>query len=440
MIAGWWARRSDDDGVILVISAITLILFMAVAALVVDLTLQSQGRQALWNSADASVLAGASQLPDDPGAAAILASKFALKNDASLEGELVATYRCLVADAGGGVPDATNIPGVCDPGPDIGPSDWQCADGKCAAVCVPADGDTCNTVVMEARKTIDYTFAPVIGIDQGETQVLSAACRGACGGPITGPIDLILIIDRTTSMSDADLANAKKASRTLLQFLDPSQQRVGLAGISAGDPTDSCAGKLPNLGGEWLLVGLSSNYQNADGTLNTGSSLVSTINCLEKQTGTDLGSPIKDEAYGQRDALSHLLTLGRPGVKKAIMLLSDGEANHPAARPNHCQYAEDMAAAAKAQGVEMFTIGFGIAGKSCQDAAGNYVGGGRSVSQLLAVMASGGAGDNCSSGGENSDGDNFFCEPKSGDLSGVFLAAASQLAQGSHLVDLPGGG
>ncbi|NNC91682.1 MAG: VWA domain-containing protein [Acidimicrobiia bacterium] len=438
MIAGAWARRNDDDGVILILSALVLILFIGVAAFVVDITLQSQSRQSLWNSADASVLAGASQLPDDPDAAAALAEEFALKNDASLDGELVTTYRCLVADAGGGVPDATNIPGVCDPGPDIGPSDWVCEDGKCAAVCVPADGDTCNTIVMEVRKTIDYTFAPAIGFDQGETDVLSAACRGACGGPITGPLDLILIIDRTTSMSDTDLANAKAASRALLGFLDPGQQRVGLAGINAGDPTNSCVGKPPGDGGEWLLVGLSSNYQNADGSLNGGSSLVSTINCLAKQTGTDLGSPIKDEAYGQRDALSHLLAFRTPDVPQAIILLSDGAANNPGANP--CQYAEDMAAAAKVRGVEMFTIGFGVAGKSCGDAVGDYTSSGQGVTQLLASMASGGAGDNCATGGENSDGDNFFCTPKSGDLSALFLAAASQLVSGASLVELPSSG
>ena len=433
-----WEQRSEDDGVILVISAIVLVLFMAIAALVIDLTLKSQGRQSLWNSADAAVLAGASQLPDDPDGAAKLANDFALRNDADLDGELVVTYRCLVAEKAGG-PDPSNIPGVCDPGPDIGADDWVCADGKCAAVCVPADGDTCNTIVMEVQKTIDYAFAPAIGVDEGETEVLSAACRGTCGGPLTGPLDLILIIDRTTSMSDDDLANAKAASRSLLGFLDPAQQRVGLAGINAGDPLDRCVGKAPASGGDWLLVGLSSNYQNPDGSLNTASSLVSVLNCLEKATGTDLGSPINDPVYNRRDALGHLLTFGRPGVNRAIILLSDGEALRPEARPNHCQYAEAMAAAAKAQGVEMFTIGFGIASKDCEDASGAYVAGGDSVSQLLARMASGGAGDQCADPSvENTDGDNFFCQPKSADLSEVFLAAAAQLVEGASLVQLPG--
>ena len=192
------------------------------------------------------------------------------------------------------------------------------------------------------------------------------------------------------------------------------------------------------VGLEWW-VGLSSNYQNPDGSLNTASSLVSVLNCLEKATGTDLGSPIHDTVYGRSDALNHLRTFGRPDVKRAIILLSDGEALLPASEPNPCQYAEARAAAAKASGIDMFTIGFGIGGKSCTDASGSYVAGGDSVSRLLARMASGGAGDQCANpAAENADGDNFFCQPKSADLSGVFLAAASQLAAGASLVDLPG--
>ena len=47
MTARAWNRCNDDDGVILVLSAVVLILFMAIAAFVIDLTLQSQSRQAL---------------------------------------------------------------------------------------------------------------------------------------------------------------------------------------------------------------------------------------------------------------------------------------------------------------------------------------------------------------------------------------------------------
>lgn len=442
-----WESRHDDDGVILVISAIVLIVFIGMAAFVVDLTLKSQSRQFLWNTADSAALAGASQLPDDPAGAAALAFQYALENDPELAGSLVATYRCLVADANGdGQPDPAEVPAKCNPGPDVGMTapPWVCEDGQCVAVCVPADGDTCNTLVMELKKTVDYAFAPAVGVFEGETGVLSAACRGLCGSPLTGPLDLMLIIDRTTSMSDADLANAKQASLALLDYLNPSQQSVGLAAINAGNPSNRCVGQFPASGGVWRLVGLSDDYKDTltldidgDGTLDLDgtSSLVSIVQCLQKQTGTDLGSPIRDATYGQPDSLGHLLSSGRPGVKKAIILLSDGEATRPGSNP--CQYALDMASIAKGAGVEMFTIGFGIAGKDCSDASGTYAT--ASVSQLLAAMASGGADDDCANEAvENADGDNFFCAPKSSDLSGVFIAAASQLSSGSALVDLPG--
>ncbi|NNF09251.1 MAG: VWA domain-containing protein [Acidimicrobiia bacterium] len=439
-----WESRHDEDGVILVISAIVLIIFIGMAAFVVDLTLKSQSRQFLWNTADSAALAGASQLPDDPAGAAALAFQYALENDPELAGDLVATYRCLVADANGdGQPDPLEVPAKCNPGADFGMTapPWVCADGQCSAVCDPGEGDTCNTIVMEVKKTVEYAFAPAVGVFEGETGVLSAACRGLCASPLTGPLDLMVIIDRTTSMRtppDA-LPNAKSAVLALLDYLNPSQQSVGLAAINAGNLSN---GACSDVGGSnWVLVGLSDDYKDTlnydfdlDGTndLDSTSSLVSTTRCLDYITGTDLGNPV-------RAAANYLTTGGRPGVKKAIILLSDGQAVKPDAQPNHCQYAEDMAAVAKAQGVEMFTIGFGIAGKDCEDASGAYVSGGDSVSQLLARMASGGAGDQCSNPAvENSDGDNFFCAPKSSDLSSVFIAAASQLSSGSALVQLPG--
>ena len=38
---------------------------------------------------------------------------------------------------------------------------------------------------------------------------------------------------------------------------------------------------------------------------------------------------------------------------------------------------------------------------------------------------------------ENADGDHFLCEPKSGDLTSLFLQAATALAAGSRLVSIP---
>ena len=54
------------------------------------------------------------------------------------------------------------------------------------------------------------------------------------------------------------------------------------------------------------------------------------------------------------------------------------------------------------------------------------------MTKLLASMASPIKGvpaqDNGCTAAENTDGDNFFCQPKGGDIKSVFLAAVAQLA------------
>ena len=89
-------RWADDDGGILVLSAFLLVVLFALAAFAVDITAQSQDRQQLWNSSDAAALAGAALLPDGL-AAESQATDTALANDSDLAGNVVTTFRCLVA-------------------------------------------------------------------------------------------------------------------------------------------------------------------------------------------------------------------------------------------------------------------------------------------------------------------------------------------------------
>jgi hypothetical protein len=448
-----WLRRlsrrlSDEGGTVLVLTSVGLVLFFALAALAVDLTMHAHRRQHLWDSVDAAALAGASQLPDNAVAADALARSFAVDNDPELGSDLDVEFRCVVGDRDGdGQPDAGDVPAVCTPGAGatIAAPPFVCDGGRCISACVPTNpGARCNTIVLDASKTTDYSFAPVIDIDQGSTELRVAACRGTCGGARTGPLDLVLIIDRTTSMSSTDLQNAKDAALAMLDYFNPAMHHVALANLGAADPTDSCDGLPVTSGGVWLNIGLSSDYKSnpdldidGDGTpdLDSTSPLVAAIRCLQHETGTDLGSPIHDTTFGKPDALGHLQTAGRPGVKKGIILLSDGEAARPGDNP--CQYALDRAAEAKAAGVEIFTIGFGIGSKTCHDDSGAFAS--ASVPVLLAAMASGPTDDNCLAGGENTDGDHFFCEPKSGDLADVFVAAASQFGGSTSLIYLPPG-
>ena len=90
------------------------------------------------------------------------------------------SFRCIVGDRNNdNLPDAGDIPAVCDPG--VGATNsWRCANGICAAVCDPdGAGTSCNTIVLSTTQSIDYRFGPAIGVGSGSTQqVLSAACVG----------------------------------------------------------------------------------------------------------------------------------------------------------------------------------------------------------------------------------------------------------------------
>ena len=476
------APLAEEDGSILVLSAFLLIVLLALAAFAVDLTMQSSDRQQLWNSADAAALAGAALLPDGV-AAENQAEDTALANDDDLVGSnLLTTFRCLVADKdGNGVPDFGEVgpSGACNPVVGITqgiptaippiPGGWTCANNVCTAVCIPAVGDTCNTIVLATQATTDFAFGGAVGIDSGETQIRSAACRGTCGAGLTGPVDLILVLDRSGSMTDADMQRVEDASLAMLGFFDPMIQKVGLAVLPATDG-DLCGNASPQSGGRWLAVPLSDDYKkdtDGDGIADTVDTVTSELGrvivCSNDDGSTNLGSPIRDLAgvttLTGDDAMSELLNNGRPGVKKGIVFLSDGGANQPGV-PNPCEYAWQQAEAAKDQDIEIYTIGYGVddpdaPGRSVfcdKDQTGPYgevlfpdpdpTKTGAPVTRLLADMASGNAGDDCTATTtdvENTDGDFFFCVPLGSDLDTVFLTIAAELAQGSRLVQLPPG-
>jgi len=165
------------------------------------------------------------------------------------------------------------------------------------------------------------------------------------------------------------------------------------------------------------------------------SSLVRTINCLTTSSvGTDLGNPILA-------ATNHLLGNGRPGVKKGIILLTDGAPTKPDSSPP-CLFARQQADLAKQADIEIFTIGFGVEGESCAASeSSDYKG--KPATQLLADMATNSLDDHnhCKSAGdieaENTDKDDFLCQPKKEDLGSVFTQAAVALAGGSRLVYVP---
>ncbi len=444
-------RRQRERGQIMILFVLVLIVIMGFAAMVIDVGVLRNANQNLWNALDAGALAGAQELPADASNARTIALAYADKNyPGGLPPGVTVGFRCIIGSVGGS-PRLSDVPAICDPG---GNASWTCNAKICSSVCIPDEGDTCNTVVLEDAATVQYGFGGAIGINTGTTQtVISAACKGACGGKPSAPVDLVLIVDRTPSMDGADIDNAQAAADTVRKAYNPEDQWIAFGTVGPSQPGSPCVtAPAPSLGTanlpsdlrRWVPITLSGlgaplnqSYTAASSTLAQG------ISCLVQSNGTvvtDLTDPIPMAAY-------ELLNNGRDGVTKGIILLTDGQPNNSVAGGrftpgyNYCQKSNDAATTAKAQGIEIFTVGFGLDGSNdvnCLDGSGPFHN--QPATKLLASMATSSVDAGCP-GTSNDDGDHFFCVPKtagaSTDLSKLFKAAANALAGGTKLIQLP---
>ena len=461
-----------------ILTAILMVVLLAAVAFAIDVARIRHARQVAQASVDLGSLAGADLLPAQGAAQADLARTAALNvamaNDPALTStQLSVTFTCVVSDPeGDGGGDSPDLGVSCGPASGTWATGWTTKGAKAFHVCNPYVGDTCNAIILSASDTVNFYFAPVIGIDQGSTgAVSSVACRGFCGQAST-PMDVMMVIDRTTSMSAADLQQAKDAADSVLQIYSPRVQHVGLTVLPYGG-CNAVNQTNPNPTSVWNMVPLNSNYRLNNGSLNPASQLVQAIGCLQRATGasstpsparacannrpmpaannlcggqTNLGDPMAAAA-------NYLRTSGRPGVPHVIIFMTDGEANQPM-NSQPCQYAVNAAQAAEQYGTIIYTIGFGVAyvapreGVCYNDYASAYTTGpsgrGAYASTALATMASVSTGgiqptDNLPGGcatDENSDGDNYFCLPKTEDLQAVFQQVATASLQHARLLDM----
>jgi len=297
---GGSVERRGERGQALILGVFALIVLFGFTAMAVDVGFFVRHRAVVQQAVDAAALAGSQALPDDQVLAEQLAKDYAQKNGVD-PATIQVSFRCT--------------------------SGFNC-DGS----------TTFDTIQVMGEMDVPFFFAPVLKLSGATTNCWlgacpiinsAAGCKGSCGAPPTEPLDVVIVIDRTGSMTSTDMTNAKDGAKAVLELYDPNKQHVALAVLPAGNPSNPCSLLDAGAGGVWLAVPLSSDYQNPDGTLNTGSALVSTINCLTDSGRTNLGSPIHDVKFGRPDALNHLLDAGRAGVKKAIIFMTDGEANEP---------------------------------------------------------------------------------------------------------------
>lgn len=395
-------KNTSEQGQTLVLFTLMIAVLVIFIVLVVDVGMFMEQRRNAQNVADASALAGAQELPDDPTAAAAQARDYAVRNGFNPD-DLTISFTC-----------TTNLTIACNP-----------ATNKY------------DTILVHASVTSPAYFGPILTVVGGgglcwvngcSTTVTAAGCRGACGAK-GDLVDAVVAIDHTGSMKATELQNAKDGALQLMRTLNGSIHQVGLSVTPPVHSNDKCdtVETWVDTDLTWLPIPLSSDYQSSPGALNVGSALVQEANCLDLAGGGDVPGPHTDLAEPFKAAMNELNNNGRTGAKLGLVFLTDGAANvygDPAAAAaagalGPCDYASKMASQAKAAGIEVYTIGYGV-NENCKNETPASVWSGRSVAELLRTMAT--------------DDAHFFNQPKSQDLDPVFQAIGLQLSAGSKLV------
>ena len=240
------AAATREPGQIMVLFALVMVVLLGAAAIVVDLGLLRTDKARLQNALDAAALAAAHSMPATSANVASVrsvATTFTQQNMPGAPAPTV-TFRCLIGyDTVTGLPRVGDMPSVCKVSLAANAAAWRCTDTVCWAPCDPSvtATDVCNTVEVGDSTTRQYGFGPAVGVNSGSTGSMNAAaCTGACGGAPTTPVDLVIVLDRTLSMS-GDEANLRNAAKAVLGAYDPAIQHVALAMLGPSSLTTACA-------------------------------------------------------------------------------------------------------------------------------------------------------------------------------------------------------
>jgi Flp pilus assembly protein TadG len=396
--------RRTTSGQTLPLVVVFLLTLVVFCGAVIDIGNAYRVKQALQASADAAVAAGAGNLPNT-GAASAAAHNLSAENAAK--------------NRIPGVPNITaNITLDCSTSPTF---------------CNPA-----NTVHITETANVPTYFLRLIGINTITESVHAQACS-PCGGL---PLDVMIVLDRTGSMSGSKLTNAKNGVLSFLSGMDPAIDNVGLVVLPPATSTSQACSTnddqtYTDTTPAYLLVPLGNSYASSLGNLNASSPLVSTVNCVHAVGGTAYTLAI-DNAYQE------LVAHGRVGTQKVIVFLSDGAANYGPQYfsntspylTNPCKSAVDQAAVYKVAKVLIYTIAYTTTSSDLCEASpsakiGNHIVTGNESPpyyespQISAVSAM----QQIASPG------NYYSNPNATSLTGIFTAISADIMAGHSRIN-----
>ena len=181
-----------EKGQALVLAALVLLVVIGFTALVLDVGLFMEQKREIQNSVDAAALAAAQELPDDIVAAEDVALEWLGKNGIEGGDGVTIDFRC-----------TSTYQIACDP-----------------------SIDRYDTIQVSVDRGVPLNFAPLLGLNEVNLNAKAAACTGLCGADPFRDVDVMLSIDRTGSMSNGDLDNAKDGARAILEVFDPDRKSV----------------------------------------------------------------------------------------------------------------------------------------------------------------------------------------------------------------------
>lgn len=436
-------RRAGEEGAVLVLVALFMVVLLGFCALTIDVGNAMLHKRRLQSAVDLAILSASQKLPDTATAAAD-AQAMAAKNWATRDTSTLT---------------ATTTTG--------------CKVAGCAKP---------DKITLDATADVPTGFAGLFGVSKFTVHARGAAC-GPCDTS-TRQFDVVVVLDRSFSMcldssnaynSCYDIKQAVDGVKSLLGFFDPANDRVGLAVLSSGDSrspfahtgaaypcdtadiNDASSSNFKGTVGDfmdgtpadhdsWLLAPLAAGFKKADGSLNTASPIVTALNCIQPKYWTPIAPAIQA-------ASQELATNGRKGanVDQVIVFLGDGGANaqpmkrdasgNPTTTPSWytpssaannlkpCHDAVGQAAIAKAAGVDVYTIGYDLNASSANVCYSDnhpqvpaYVESGIDARTTLQSMAT--------------DSKHFFEKATAGDLTAIFNAIGRNIVSGgSRLVE-----